>query len=309
MTWLLSRTGIQSSIDSFTARLNTFDPPTREYGLCERTSQGTQVLLSLLYQDRLARGADLPALEEVEFRVSSQNGEDGILLFLFSVLGAPTKRCVEMCVGNGIECNTANLVVSHGWRGLMIDGDASNIERGKQYYDHNQDTSWFPPSLVHAWVTAETVNDLITGYGFDGAIDLLSLDLDGVDYWIWKALTVVRPRVVVVEYNWTWGPDETEVVPYAPDFKIPSYEWKPAGDNMYFGASLAAFTQLAREKGYRLIGCQRWGFNAFFVQEGLGEEALPTVTPKQCFDSPVMRDRWNADDFLPLLRTWDWVSV
>jgi hypothetical protein len=266
-------------------------------------SQGTQVLLTMLYRDRAERHHSLSSFDDVEFRVYSQNGEDGILLYLFALIGASNKKCVEICAGDGVQCNTANLIINHGWRGLLIDGDAKQVQSAEEFYVQNRSTFWLPPRIVQAWVTAESIDPLLDDHGFAGDIDLLSLDLDGIDYWIWKAMESVSPRVVVAEYNWTWGPAESKTVPYKADFTMPPNT--PPG---YFGASLSALTKLARTKGLRLVGTQRWGFNAFFVKDGLAEDLLPEVSPEDCFDTPVMRMAWKPS-FVDVLATQEWISV
>jgi len=263
-------------------------------------TQSTQILLSMLYKERAENGKPLPTFDEVEFRVHSQNGEDGILLYLFSLLGTPTKKCVEVCAADGIECNTANLVRNHGWRGLMIDGSRPLVAKAQNFYRKDRSSRWQPPKVVEAWVTTDSVNSIFADNGFDGDTDLLSLDMDGVDYWIWKALTVTQPLVVVAEYNWGWGPDEAMTVPYEPAF---------AGVKRYYGASLAAFTKLGKEKGYRLVGNQRWGFNAFFIKNGFGEEYFPEIPPAQCFDNPVMKQRWSPESREDVRRRGKWIEV
>jgi hypothetical protein len=262
----------------------------------------------MAYRDRAERGASLPTFDDVEFKAYSQNSEDGILLYLFSLLGAPTKKVVEICAGDGIECNAANLIINHGWQGLLVDGDARRVATGRRFYGSLAETSWLPPRMVKAWVTTENVNRLLVENGVTGEVDLLSLDLDGNDYWIWKAIDAVRPRVVVAEYNWTWGPAESKTIPYQPDFALPAPEGRSHADNIYFGASLNALVGLARSKGYRLVGCQRWGFNAFFVEDGVGEAWFPEVSPAECFDTPVMRARWDPD-YLEQHRSREWISV
>jgi hypothetical protein len=109
--------------------------------------------------------------------------------------------------------------------------------------------------------------------------------------------------VVVAEYNWTWGPTESKTVPYRPDFTMPPNT--PPG---YFGASLSALAKLARTKGMRLVATQRWGFNAFFVRDGLVEDLLPEISPEDCFDTPVMRAAWKPS-FIDALATQEWTSV
>ena len=247
-----------------------------------------QTLLALKYKELLAARAPLHPFGEVEFRCFSQNGEDGILLYLLSLLGTTNKRSVEMCAGNGIECNTANLIVNHGWTGLLVDGNPDNVARGQKFYTESRDTFIKPPRFVHAWITADNVNDIIRDNDFAGDLDLFSLDIDGNDYWIWKALDCINPRVVVLEYHAAWGPDRAVTVPYREDFQL-DLNTHP----YYCGASLPAFVKLGRQKGYRLIGSQRYGFNAFFLREGVGDDLFPEVDAAQCLGADAGRD-------------WDW---
>jgi len=225
-----------------------------------------QILLSLEYRHL---SAPLP-FSDIQFRSYSQNGEDGILLYLFSLIGTTNRLAVEICAGNGIECNTANLIINHGWRALLFDGDPANVESGRRMYAGLADTWISPPQLAQAWVTRENVNDLVRQHGFTGAIDLLSIDLDGNDYWIWQALDAIQPRVVVVEYNGVIGPDRAVTIPYDPQFRL-DFSRTP----YYCGASLAALVKLGREKGYRFVGSERLQFNAFFVREDLAGDRLP----------------------------------
>ena len=261
-----------------------------------------QIQLQLEYRRMVEDGRGLPRPGEVGFKCYSQSDEDGILLYLFAVLGVSRKLCVEICAGNGIECNTANLVINHGWHGLMVDGDEQHIEQGRAFYSQLPDTCVFPPDLVHAWVTRESVNMLLTSTGFAGEIDLLSLDLDGVDYWIWDAIDVMTPRVVVVEYQDILGPDRSWTVPYTDQFAATDYH-TTNGMPDFAGASLSAFVKLARRKGYRLVGVNRYGFNAFFVRNGLGEDLVPGIEARECFGHPKvvrgMRERFPAVKDLP----------
>ena len=259
-----------------------------------------QQLLLLQYQELLRRGAPLPSFDQVEFRAFSQNGEDGILLYLFALLGTTDKRCVELGCGDGIECNTANLILNHGWTGLLVDGRGQRVRKGRRFYARCRDTSTWPPDLVQAWVTAENVGALLVERGLSGEIDLLSLDLDGVDYWIWKAIDGVRPRVVVLEYNNLLGPERSVTVPYSPDFRAPV----EGGQINYFGASLRAYCRLASQKGYRLVGCERYGFNAFFVRDDVGAAFLPAVPLESCFGHPYTRHAMSVRSRSILGRPW-----
>jgi hypothetical protein len=251
-------------------------------------NRGVQQLLAHRYRDNLRRGLPLPGLSDTEFRCFSQNGEDGILLYLFSLLGTTNQRVAEICAGNGIECNAANLIVNHGWSGLLVDGDERNIAEGRRFYASCRDTFASQPILVASWVTAENVNALVAEHGFGGDIDLLSLDLDGVDYWIWKAMTCVRPRVVLLEFDFRWGPERAVTVPYRPDFQVVRDKHPWCG-----GASLAAFAKLGRERGYRLVGTHRLFFNAVFLRSDVGEDLFPEISAAEAFArNPILR-RWT----------------
>lgn len=249
-----------------------------------------------------ARGA-LPSLNEVEFRAFSQNGEDGILLYIFSLIGVHSGTCVEICAGDGIQCNTANLILNHGWNGLLVDGSEDNVSKGVRFYSSHPDTFSFPPKFVHAWVDREGINDLIQDNGFSGDVDLLSLDLDGVDYWIWDAIEVISPKVVVAETQCIWGANRSVTVPYRRDFRSPLVN----GFGVYSGASLPAFARLAKRKGYRLVGSQALGFNAFFIRNDLAVEIFPEVTVQSCLDRPFVR--WAMSDLLPLVKDKEWIEV
>jgi hypothetical protein len=245
----------------------------------------------LMQQYRLlsAHGVErLPSFQDVGFRKYSQFEEDGILLFIFSLIRPVNRVCVEICAGDGRECNTANLIINHGWWGHLFDGDEVNVKAGREFFASLKDTFLYPPRFTQAWITAENVNDVIASSGATGAIDLLSLDVDGMDYWLWKAITVIQPQVVVCETHNPIPPDKALTVPYDPNFRSSS-------DN-YRGASLAAMCKLGREKGYRLVGAHRFGFNAFFVKNGVGDALLPEVDPASCVDDPFSRqarkERW-----------------
>lgn len=153
------------------------------------------------------------------------------------------------------------------------------------------------PHLQHAWVTRDTIDELIVGAGFEGEIDLLSIDLDGVDYWIWQALQAVRPRVVVAEYNGRFSADKAVAVAYRDDFCWP--------DKVQPGASLGALVKLGAERGYRLVGCQRSQINAFFVADDEGLEWLPEIDPETCLGRRLLTDEEQQE----LLESGPWVEV
>lgn len=280
---------IKSSIDDLHVR-NSVD-------------KGTQILLSIKYREMAASNVILP-FDDVEFRNYSQNGEDGILLYIFSLIGTTNKRCVEVCAGDGIQCNTTNLIINHGWHGLLFDGIQKNIEAGQSYYRSHPDTFLCPPILRHEWITAENINTLITSNGFEGEVDLLSIDMDGMDYWIWNAIDKISPRAVVIEANLSWAADQSVTAPYQPNFAM-QFSNEQALPNT--GASLPALVKLGKAKGYRLVGCQRFGFNAFFVRNDVGAALLSERRAEGCFGHP--HAVWAKKQFRSVAEKFEWVDV
>jgi len=194
---------------------------------------------------------------------------------------------------------TANLIINHGWWGYLFDGNERSVRAGQEFFAKCSDTSYAPPKFTQAWITAENVNDQIARSGVSGPIDLLSLDMDGMDYWVWKAIDVVQPQVVVCETVNSIPGDRALTVPYHASFTYQSEDFR--------GASLAAMCKLGCAKGYRLVGTHRFGFNAFFMKNGVGEEFFPKVDPTTCLNNPVTTqlriERW------PQVEKMGWVEV
>jgi hypothetical protein len=237
-----------------------------------------QLELLRFWSEELAkpRYADPKCLLRHGFKVYSQADEDGIIQAIFDRIGVRDRAFVEFGVGSGIECNTVKLLVE-GWRGLWIEASAAGIAAVRR------DLAAFVEagrlSLRHQRVTVENIDRLLSEAGLGGEIDLLSIDIDGNDYWVWKAIAVVAPRVVVIEYNATLRPPMSLVVPYDP-----AAEW--AGDN-YFGASLEALVRLGRQKRYSLVGCSFSGVNAFFVRDDLcADRFLAPATAERHYEPP-----------------------
>ena len=198
------------------------------------------------------------------------------------MLGVANKSVVEICAGVGSECNAANLIINHAWDGLLFDGDAQNVNIANAFYGRFPDTFWRPPTVRQAWIDAETINDRISENGYTGEIDLLSLDMDGVDFWIWKAINCINPRVVVLEINDCIRADAV-AVPYNRSFIGPTEE-KPG----WLGASLAAWVKLGREKGYRLVGYSQRG-ECLLGDNDLGADLIPEVSAASCLNDRTTR--------------------
>jgi hypothetical protein len=248
------------------------------------TSPQTKVALRQLFitvRTAAALGQPLPALRDAGFRLFSQDDEDGLILFLLAVIGIGPRHFVDIGAGNCVSAsNCANLALNFGFHGLFVDGDAEGIASGRAFYAAHPDTRLYPPKTVHAFVTRENVNDIIRSAGFEGDIDVLSIDIDGNDHWIWGALDCVRPNIVVIETHTEYRMQDIASA-YRPDF-----DWRtvPADDPV--GASPVAMARLGAELGYRLVGSNRYGFNAVFVRDDLAVDVVPTVGPDALLQHP-----------------------
>lgn len=206
------------------------------------------------------------SLDEVEFQVYSQRGEDGIIQYIINKIEIPNKIFVEFGVETYTESNTRFLLINNNWSGLVIDGDPKNIKYIKEDFIY-----WkYDISAIHSFITKDNINELISGYTSQEDIGLLSVDIDGNDYWVWESINCIKPRVVVCEYNSAFGPNKKVTVPYKSDF----VRSKEHFSELYFGASLAAFCHLAEQKGYDFIGTSSAGVNAYFVRKDLSEPFL-----------------------------------
>jgi hypothetical protein len=220
------------------------------------------------------------------FRIFSQFEEDGIILCLLAALGADARRFVDIGAGDGVYAsNCANLAINLGYHGLFIETSDALVERGRRFYSEHPDTSLYPPGFVQARATPDTVNDLVRSAGFSGRVDLLSIDIDGNDYWVWEALTAIEPLVVVIEAHPELG-HRSLVAPYADD---PGRV--RARPSHFLGASPAAMTALGTRLGYRLVAANRFGFNLFYVRDDLAGMRLPAISVDDLFDHPRAQER------------------
>ena len=218
-----------------------------------------------VYENRVLMGKilsmqqkDVHSIQDAEYKVFSQCGDDGIIQYLIKQVSIRSRSFVEFGVETYVEANTRFLLINNNWKGLILDGSPENI-------DYIQSDSFFwQYHLIakQAFITAENINSLLTENGFKGPLGLLSIDIDGNDYWVWKAIDVVEPDIVVAEYNSLFGAERAITIPYQPDF----VRSKAHYSYLYFGTSLAALCDLAIEKGYSFIGCNSTGVNAYFVK-------------------------------------------
>jgi hypothetical protein len=219
--------------------------------------------------------------EQAEFRVFSQWGEDGIIQYLVHQVPIERPVFVEFGVENYVESNTRFLLQNNQWSGLVLDGSEENIA-----YIRRDPIYWATNLKAEcAFITKDNINDLLSLNGILGDIGLLSVDIDGNDYWVWQAINVISPRIVVCEYSSQFGPDAEVTTPYDPAF----VRGQAHHSHVYYGASISALNALATRKGYSLVAGNRVGNNVFFVRNDvLGD--LTVKTPKEIYRRAQFRE-------------------
>ena len=222
---------------------------------------------------------------EAEFKVFSQFGDDGIIQFLIARLGISRDQSsfVEFGVQDYSESNTRFLLLNDNWRGLVMDSDPQNIEQIKGcdlYWRHDL-------TALCRWIDRDNINEILKDGGFSGEVGLLSIDIDGNDYWVWERIEVLNPVIVIAEYNSVFGARRALTVPYDPKFNRTAAHYS----NLYWGASLAALALLAQRKGYAFIGSNLAGNNAYFVRAShIGAGGVDAVTVEQGYVESRFRE-------------------
>jgi hypothetical protein len=221
-------------------------------------------------------------IKNSEFSIFSQFGEDGIIQCLVNSIEIENKTFIEFGVEDFSESNCRFLMMKDNWQGFVIDGSKRNISRlVKSYYYWKYDLQ-----AICAFVDQDNVEDLLDLSGFDHDLGILSIDLDGVDYFILSTITRFKPRILICEFNPIFGPTRKVTVPYDKEFQRFKYHYS----GQYWGASLSAINDVAVGLGYGLIGTNSAGHNAFFVRHDLIKPPFRRTSPEDAFDSPTYRD-------------------
>jgi hypothetical protein len=291
-------------VRSFARRL--LDAVARRVASGAATSQLRFAIGSLAARQVRALPAGVP-LVDAEFQAYSQWGDDGIIQYLVARIRPQQRTFVEFGVEDYSEANTRFLLMHDNWSGLVIDSSPQFVDAIRR------DTiSWrHDLTATCALITRENIDALIAARFPGPALGLLSIDIDGNDYWVWQAIRGVQPEIVVCEYNAVFGPRLAVSVPYRPDFARTQAHFS----NLYFGASLPALCALGTEKGYAFVGCNSAGNNAFFVRRDR-LSGLREVAPEEGYVDSRFResrgpggqlthlgglDRLRAIDALPLV--------
>lgn len=230
--------------------------------------------------------------DEFGFKIFSQSNEDGLIQYLIRKIDIPNKVFIEFGCSNYRECNTRFLLMHDYWDGFVMDGSEDNIKSivdSSIYWKHNL-------TAVSAFITKENINELLMKSGFLEDIGILSIDIDGNDYWVWNEIDCINPRIIICEYNPIFGSKCCVSVPYKEDF----YRTEAHYSNLYWGASLGAYVHLAKKKGYRLVCINQMAHNAFFVRNDVGL-CLEEVSVDQAYRTPKYRDSRNENGELTYL--------
>jgi len=221
-------------------------------------------------------------ISSYEFSVFSQWGDDGIIDYLINNLDIKNKSFIEFGVQDYTECNTKFLLMNKNWKGLIIDEAENLINKIK-----NSDIYWrFDLTAIKSFITKNNINNIFKDNNFVGPIGLLSIDIDGNDYWIWDSINSVDPEIVIIEYNSRLGFEKAITIPYREDFERKKAHYS----NIYYGASLKALINLGKKKNYIFIGCNSAGNNAYFIKSNLENSKIKETKIKDGFVRSKFRE-------------------
>lgn len=224
-------------------------------------------------------------LIDYEFKVFSQSGEDGIIQFLISNLEIENRTFIEFGTEDFRESNCRYLLMKDSWTGFVLDGSVRNMERLRRsplYWRHRL-------NCTAAFITRENINGILELSGFAKNPGILSIDIDGVDYYVLSELRSWLPSILIVEYNALFGNVRTVSVPYDPMFQRTRKHFS----NLYYGASLPAFRNLLAERGYAQVGVNSTGNNAFFVRRELLNDRVTEASRAESFQESCFREGRN----------------
>ncbi len=249
-------------------------------GLINLKEENKKILKNLgVINSKINKYQSYNNIQDYEFQVFSQFGDDGIIQFLLNNINVYNKKFVEFGVENYEEANTRFLLECFSWNGLVIDSDISHIK-----YIKNQNYYWRNQLITSCdFITKKNINLILQKNNSVGDIGILSIDIDGNDYWIWEEINIINPSIVIIEYNARFGYEDSVTIPYNEDFN----RKKIKEGNIYYGASLSALSKLAKKKNYSLICTNSNGNNAYFVKNELltsENNLIKEHTPKECFN-------------------------
>ena len=223
------------------------------------------------------------SIHDAEFKVFSQFGEDGIIQYLiWKCQIRPEERTfIEFGAETYNEANTKFLMINNNWRGLLMEQSTGNVRK-----INRMPILWmYNLAVLECLITPSNINSIISSAGFSDNVGLLSIDIDGIDYWVWQAITVTKPVIIVCEYNSVFGSDRAITVPLNENF----YRMNAHHSSLFFGCSLRALHILAEKNGYALVGSNSSGNNAFFVRRDR-LNGQPALSAKEAYVESQFRE-------------------
>lgn len=222
-------------------------------------------------------------------------GGDDIIQYLIRSVEIKNKTFIEFGVEDFFESNCRFLMTKDNWNGFVIDGSEKNIRRTRNAYFY-----WkYDLTAISSFITRDNINKLLAQSGFDQDLGILSIDLDGNDYYILEPINNFNPRILICEYNAVFGAKRKISIPYQPNFSRTIAHYS----NLYWGASLGAVTYLANKKGYSLVGTNSAGNNAFYVRNDLLSDKLRELPVELAYNSSnyrESRDEMGALTYTPV---------
>ena len=251
------------------------------------------MMMGKLLSEHFKSKKEIASLNEVEFKVFSQYGDDGIIQWLVNHIDFPNKTFIDFGVENFRESNTRYLMMNDNWEGFVMDGSAANIEQitsSEYFWKYNL-------SAKAVFIDTDNINRLLSEAKLGSEVGILHIDLDGNDYWIWKKINAISPILVIIEYNSVFGINRTITIPYDKQFD----RTRAHHSNLYFGSSLASLYQLSQDKGYSFIGCNSAGNNAYFVRKDKLNDVVREITLEKGYVPSKFRESRDRNGKLSYL--------
>ncbi|MBL0954466.1 MAG: hypothetical protein IBJ01_06840 [Leptospira sp.] len=252
-----------------------------QYALNEKI-ENLQISIGELHQ-KLNQRFPNGTFAENGYKVFSQWNEDGLIQYLINKIPEIPKSYIEFGVENYSESNTRFLMMNQHWKGLIIDGSKQNIEYVKRqnYFWQNSLTA------VNQFINKDNINQIFESNGFTGQIGILSIDIDGNDYWILDSIQSISPIIIILEFNNLFGKEKKVTIPYEEKF----YRFNSHFSGLYYGASLPALTDLCAKKGYEFVGTNNICNNAFFVRKDFSSRFQLRSVSEVFMDNPSRESR------------------
>jgi len=233
--------------------------------LLKRNDFQTKFMLGSIFLNEAQKKYDsINNLEDTEYKVFSQTGEDGIIDFLLNKIEILNTKFVEIGVGDYSESNTRYIYEKSFSKGLIIDIEKDLIKKVSKNINLWKGLL----NIENIEIDSDNINEVLDKYDLNENLDLFSIDIDGVDYWVIDKLKPKISKIFVLEYNPTFGHELEITVPNVKNFN----RFKSHYSGCYYGASLKAMIKIMKSKGFEFVGTNKLNFNAFFVLDELSQK-------------------------------------